>query len=135
MSSPLHSPASRRGFLLVVLASLCWGTSGVSGKIVADRTDLGPLDIAWHRRAIGPVVLLAGYALSRRRRAPAPAGPLARGTAMRLVLIGAGLAAYQLPSFAAVATAGVSIATLVALGLAPILIAVGAALLGHGRPD
>jgi DME family drug/metabolite transporter len=29
----------------------------------------------------------------------------------------------------------VSIATLVALGLAPLLIAVGAALLGHGRPD
>ena len=61
--------------------------------------------------------------------------PLSRGTAVRLVLIGAGLAAYQLAYFAAVATAGVSIATLVALGLAPLLIAVGAALLGHGRPD
>ena len=135
MSSPLHSPASRRGFLLVVLASLCWGTSGVSGKIVAERTDLGPLDIAWHRMAIGAVVLLAGYALSHRRRRAAPAGPLARGTKARLLLIGAGLAAYQLAYFAAVATAGVSVATLVALGLAPILIAVGAALLGHGRPD
>ena len=53
MSSPAL-PAARRGFLLVVLAALCWGTSGVSGRIVADRTDLGPLDIAWHRMAIGP---------------------------------------------------------------------------------
>jgi DME family drug/metabolite transporter len=133
MSTP-SSPAARRGFLLVVLASLCWGTSGISGAIVADRTDLGPLDIAWHRMAIGAVALLAGYLVSRSRR-PVPAAPIARGTAVRLFLIGAGLAAYQLAYFAAVATAGVSIATLVALGLAPLLIAVGAALLGHGRPD
>ena len=134
MSSPLAAPASRRGFLLVVLAALCWGTSGVSGRIVADRTDLGPLDIAWHRMAIGAVALLIGTALTRRRRAR-PATPVTRGTAVRLFLIGAGLAAYQLAYFAAVATAGVSIATLVALGLAPLLIAVGATLLGHGRPD
>jgi DME family drug/metabolite transporter len=134
MSSPLASPASRRGFLLVVLAALCWGTSGFSGRIVADRTDLGPLDIAWHRMAIGAAVLLIGTALTRRRRT-APATPLTRGTAVRLVLVGAGLAAYQVAYFAAVATAGVSIATLVALGLAPLLIAVGATVLGHGRPD
>jgi DME family drug/metabolite transporter len=134
MSSPLASPASRRGFLLVVLAALCWGTSGVSGRIVADRAGLGPLDIAWHRMAIGAVVLLIGTALTRRRRSGATT-PLTRGTAVRLVLVGAGLAAYQLAYFAAVATAGVSIATLVALGLAPLLIAVGATLLGHGRPD
>ena len=133
MSSPVAPVAARRGFLLVVLAALCWGTSGVSGRIVAERAGLGPLDIAWHRMAIGAVVLLAGFALTRSRRAAAPAA--GRGTAVRLALVGAGLAAYQFAYFAAVATAGVSIATLVALGLAPLLIAVGAALLGHGRPD
>ena len=129
----LTSAVARRGFLLVVLAALCWGTSGLSGAIVAERTDLGPLDIAWHRMAIGAVVLLAGFLLTRRR--PRPATPMTRGTAVRLALVASGLAAYQLAYFAAVATAGVSIATLVALGLAPLLIAVGAALLGHGRPD
>lgn len=134
MSSPVLPAASRRGFLLVVLAALCWGTSGISGAIVADRTDLGPLDIAWHRMAIGAVVLLTAFAVSRNRRS-APSGPMARGTAVRLGLVAAGLAAYQLAYFAAVAQAGVSIATLVALGLAPLLIAVGATMLGHGRPD
>ena len=136
MSSPELplSAASTRGFLLVVLAALCWGTSGVSGQIVADRAGLGPLDIAWHRMAIGAVVLVIGFAVTRRRRADA-ATPLTRGTALRLVLVAAGLAAYQLAYFAAVASAGVSSATLVALGLAPLLIAVGATLLGHGRPD
>lgn len=134
MSSPVLPAVSRRGFLLVVLAALCWGTSGASGKIVADRTDLGPLDIAWHRMAIGAVVLLVGFAVTSRRRS-APAVPVTRGTAVRLGLVAAGLAAYQLAYFAAVAQAGVSIATLVALGLAPLLIAVGATVLGHGRPD
>jgi drug/metabolite transporter, DME family len=128
------TPAARRGFLLVVLAALCWGTSGVSGRIVADRAGLGPLDIAWHRMAIGAVVLLTGHALTRHRRKGTTTA-LTRATAARLALVGAGLAAYQLAYFAAVATAGVSIATLVALGLAPLLIAVGATVLGHGRPE
>ena len=134
MSSPLVSAASRRGFLLVVLAAACWGTAGVSGRVVAARSGLGPLDIAWHRMAIGATVLLIARALSRRRRA-APTATLTRGTVVRLVLVGAGLGAYQLAYFAAVALAGVSISTLVALGLAPLLIAVGGTLLGHGRPD
>ncbi|MFW3172599.1 DMT family transporter [Geodermatophilus sp. CPCC 206100] len=132
-TSGAPTAAPSRGFVLVVLAALCWGTSGVSGRVVADRTDLGPLDIAWHRLAIGAAVLLAAHLLTRRR---AVAGaPLTRPVAARLALVAAGLAAYQLAYFAAVASAGVSIATLVALGLAPLLVAVGAALLGHGRPD
>jgi DME family drug/metabolite transporter len=129
----VSSPASRRGFALVVLAALCWGTSGISGRIVADRTDLSPLDIAWYRLAIGAVVLLAAWALTaRRRRTPVR---VTRPLALRLALIGVGLAAYQFAYFSAVARAGVSISTLVALGLAPLLIAIGAALLGHGRPS
>src|SRR3954451_17114226 len=136
MSTPSHrsSGAAAGGFPFVVLAALCWGTSGVSGRIVADRTDLGPLDIAWHRMAVGAVVLLAGYLLTRRRRPSSPV-PLTRPLALRLGLVGAGLAAYQLAFFAAVAEAGVSVSTLVALGLAPLLIALGAAALGHGRLD
>ena len=50
MSSPL-TPA--RGFVLVVLAAVCWGTSGITGDVVADRTGLDPLDVAWHRMAVG----------------------------------------------------------------------------------
>ena len=135
MSTRPARAAPRRGFLLVVLAALCWGTAGVSGSVVLERTDLGPLDVAWHRMAIGAVALHLVHLLTRRRRATTPAVPLTRGVVVRLLLVGAGLGAYQLAFFAAVPAAGVSIATLVALGLAPLLIAVGAALLGHGRPD
>ncbi|MGY1594516.1 DMT family transporter [Geodermatophilus sp. SYSU D00708] len=133
MPTPTPRASAARGFPLVVAAALCWGTSGVSGRIVADRTDLGPLDIAWHRMAVGAAVLLVAHLLTRRRRPVAV--PLTGPVALRLALVAAGLAAYQLAYFAAVASAGVSIATLVALGLAPLLITVGAALLGHGRPD
>src|SRR5829696_9113 len=120
-----------RGFVLVVLAALCWGTSGLTGDVVADRTGLDPLDIAWHRMAVGAAALLAVH-LVRARGAGTLRAP---GSWRPLIAVGAGLAAYQSAYFAAVATAGVSIATLVSLGLAPLLVAVGSAVLGHGRPD
>ena len=128
----MTGPTPARGFVLVVLAALCWGTSGITGDVVAERTGLDPLDIAWHRMAIGAAVLLAVH-LARTR--PADRGPLGRGLWSRLGAVGVGLAVYQSAYFAAVATAGVSIATLVSLGLAPLLVAVGSAVLGHGRPD
>jgi DME family drug/metabolite transporter len=140
MSLPSRSPlAARSGFLLVVLAALCWGTGGVSGRLVGERTDLTALDIAWYRMTVGAVALVAIHLASRvaaRRRPRAEAAvPVTRGLAVRLVLVGAGLGAYQLAYFAAVARAGVSVSTLVALGLAPLFVAVGSAVLGHGRPD
>ncbi len=131
MSSPTTVPSPARGFALVVLAALCWGTSGITGDLVADRTGLDPLDIAWHRMAIGAAVLGAVH-LARR---PGAGTPLTGGLRWRLLAVGTGLAVYQSAYFAAVATAGVSIATLVSLGLAPLLVAVGSAVLGHGRPD
>jgi DME family drug/metabolite transporter len=130
--SPLSTTAARRGFLLVVLAAACWGTAGFTGRLVQEHGRLGALDIAWYRMAIGTVVLLAARLLGRRRTAP-PAR-ITRPVALRLVLIGAGLGGYQLAYFAAVARAGVSISTLVALGLAPLFVAVATILLGHGRP-
>ncbi|MPQ98004.1 EamA family transporter [Modestobacter sp. I12A-02628] len=120
--------------MLVVLAALSWGTSGLTGSVVTARTDLAPLDVAWHRMAIGAAVLVAVHLAARHRRS-APAVPVTRPVVVRLVLVAAGLATYQTSYFLAVQDAGVSIATLVALGAAPVLITTGAAVLGHDRPD
>ena len=79
-------PSPARGFALVVLAALCWGTSGLTGDVVADRTGLDPLDIAWHRMAIGAAVLVAVH-LARTRD---PRTPLAVGLRWRLVAVGGG---------------------------------------------
>ena len=132
MSSP-SSAAPNRGFLLVVLAALCWGTAGITGRLVSERTDLGPLDVAWYRMAVGAVALVAVHLVGRRRASPSPAPT--RPVVLRLLLVGAGLGGYQLAYFSAVARAGVSISTLVALGLAPLFVAVAGAVLGHGRPE
>lgn len=132
-STALPGRGSRRGFLLVVLAALCWGTAGFTGRLVQQRSDLTALDVAWYRMAVATGVLVVAWLVGRRRAAPVPR--LARPVAVRLVLIASGLGAYQLAYFAAVARAGVSVSTLVALGLAPLFVAVGALLLGHGRPD
>src|SRR3954454_16995038 len=107
-----------RGFLLVGLAALSWGTSGIVGHVVADRTGLDPLDIASHRMAIASAALLA-VRLARRHdgRHDRARPPLTGGLRWRLVPGGAGLAVYQCAYFAAVATAGGSIATLVPLRL------------------
>lgn len=127
--------AARRGFFLVLLAALCWGTAGISGRVVADRTGLSALDIAWYRMAIGAALLLVARLAGRRRPRLAAPVRLTRPLVVRLGLVGAGLAAYQLAFFAAVARVGVSVPTLVALGTAPLFIALGGAVLGHDRPD
>ena len=58
LDMPARTTAAR-GSALVVLAALCWGTSGITGDVVADRTDLDPLDVAWHRMAIGDSAAVA----------------------------------------------------------------------------
>jgi DME family drug/metabolite transporter len=53
-----------------------------------------------------------------------PAGNAARIHLRALVLVGIGMAVYQASFFVAVNMAGVSLATLVALGLSPVLVTV-----------
>jgi len=132
MSVSSTQPAPR-GFLLVVLAALCWGTAGFSGRLIEQHSDLRALDIAWYRMAIAAVALLAVHLAGSRRREAAPRAT--RPVVVRLVLIATGLGGYQLAYFAAVAMAGVSISTLVALGLAPLFVAIATIALGHGRPQ
>ncbi len=108
----------RLGLAQISLTGILWGTTGVVVRVVRDHSGLGPAAIGFYRLAIAAVVLLA-FALPRGglvtafRRAP-----------VALLLTGAGLGAYQALYFLAVAQAGVSVATVVSLGLAPVLIAV-----------
>jgi len=37
----------RTGFLLLVATGLIWGTIGVAGRLVFDRTDLDALEVSW----------------------------------------------------------------------------------------
>lgn len=105
------------GLFLVAGAAALWGTSGLTAT-VAYRRGLEPLAVSFARMAVGALVL---FVLDHGSRTPASLSISERG---RLLVIGAGLAVYQAGFFVAVERAGVSIATLVTLGLAPVLVTV-----------
>ncbi len=136
---PMAGPEARpvgtrrsRGPVLVVLAAVCWGTGGLAGSVLADVSGLSPIAVGTYRLLVAAVVLLALHALrGRLGRLLSVVRTLAarRDDAGRVVGVGAGLALFQVCYFLAVQAVGVSVATMLTLGLAPVLVTVGAALL------
>lgn len=124
--------ASRRpGPAFVVLAAVCWGTGGLAGSVLGGVSGLSPLAVGSYRLLVAAAVLLAVQAVLR-------GGALARtvctllgtrGDAVRVLGVGVGLAVFQLCYFVAVQALGVSIATLLTLGLAPVLVTLAARVL------
>ncbi|WP_035125850.1 DMT family transporter [Conexibacter woesei] len=111
--------------LQVLLAALCFGTTGTAQALGPDGTSA--MTVGAVRIAIGALLLLAVQAVATRRRegqrlavASGARWPLAP------VVVGAvGVAGYQLCFFAAVKDTGVAVGTVVALGSAPALAGLG----------
>jgi DME family drug/metabolite transporter len=124
-------PAHRPGPALVVLAAVCWGTGGLAGSVLGSASDLSPLAVGSYRLLVAAAVLLAVRAAVRGEALAATVrGLLARGAdGVRVLGVGVGLAVFQLCYFVAVRALGVSIATLLTLGLAPVLVTVAARVL------
>ena len=122
--------AARVGLLHVSLAGVLWGTGGLTVQLVRDVTPMSPLTLSVYRMVIAAAVLGAAVLVVH------------RGAQLRAVLadrpghavaVGCGTAAYQALYFGAVVTAGVTVATVVALGLAPVLLTVSDAVLERRR--
>src|SRR5215217_6352851 len=98
--------------LQVLLAALCFGTTGTAQALGPDGID--PAAVGSARIAVGGALLVLVALAMRRAGGPrwAP-GPVLAGAA--------GVAAYQAAFFAAVADTGVAVGTIVALGSAPAL--------------
>jgi DME family drug/metabolite transporter len=99
--------------LHVLLAAICFGTTGTAQALGPDGIDPAALGAA---RVLVGGALLAAVALLLRRGASGPRW--ARGT---VIAGAAGVAVYQASFFAAVADTGVAVGTIVALGSAPTL--------------
>lgn len=110
-------PAS--GLLLVCLAGVIWGTIGPGVKLVHEGSGLSPLTISAYR-ALAALVMLLGLVLGMRRLATS--WSRARLQWRRALVVGGLTAVFQLLFFLAVVTTGVSIATVVCLGFAPVLL-------------
>ncbi|MFD7731076.1 DMT family transporter [Kitasatospora phosalacinea] len=121
----LHSSAlpARRGLLYVALAATAWGTAGAAAALLFQRSGLGPLALTFWRSVGGAAVLLA----LRPFTGPRPAA--ARPAVGRILLNGLGLTLFQAAYFLAVRHTGLAVATVVTLGSAPVLVALGGRLL------
>jgi drug/metabolite transporter, DME family len=106
------------GLFHLTMSGLMLGTGGLTGRLLTRETGLSPVAVAGYRLALGGL-LIVGYLVAGGGRAP-------RGRAawVRVAVVGALAAAYQACYFASAALTSVSLATLVAIGALPVLVAV-----------
>ncbi|WP_380167039.1 DMT family transporter [Jannaschia sp. R86511] len=131
-AAPVSAPHVGRGPLLVVVAAVCWGTGGLAGDVLGDVSGLSPVAVGAYRLLVAAVVLLVLQTLGGgpgRLRAVVATLVRRPGDLWRVVGVGTGLAVFQLCYFLAVRAVGVSVATMLTLGLAPVLVTLGGALL------
>lgn len=130
-----------RGLVPVIAAGILWGTIGPAVEQLHRHGGLRSLDISFWRFVIASLAMTAFALSAGRSRWPAgeAAGrrrgrPAARSIGVGL-LCGASSAVSQLCYFAALGELGIGPATLVALGLGPLLVALGEATFLGRRPS
>jgi drug/metabolite transporter (DMT)-like permease len=130
LARPLPSTRSARsGVLAISAGAVFWGTTGSVVRYVHAATGLSAAAIGCYRLGIAAVVLIAV-----RPRAVLRGLRSASARPTLLLVSGAGLGAYQALYFLGVQLAGVSVATLVSVGLAPVITTLGAAIGRRRRP-
>jgi DME family drug/metabolite transporter len=115
-----------RGIVLIALAAMSWGTTGSVTTVLVRSADASPLLIGVARLWLA-ALLLAGAA-----RVLAPPLAIDHADRWRSVLAGAAMAVFQAAYFSAVTLTGITVAALVAICSAPLVIAaLAATLLGE----
>jgi DME family drug/metabolite transporter len=127
-AAPAAARSRRRGALLcLVLSGLLWGTGGLTGSLLGRIAGLPALSVAAYRLTAGGALIVAYLALTSRR------WPSGRAAWTRIVVIGLLAALFQGCYFTAVSLTSVSLATLITIGSAPVIVLVADAVLGrHG---
>ncbi|MFE7559392.1 EamA family transporter [Kitasatospora sp. NPDC057500] len=130
--APASTPAPRRpgalaGPLPVLAAAVLWGTTGTAGSLAP--ADAPAAAIGCAGLALGGLLLLLSDRTAR--SLPRTCPPRDR----RLLLLGAlAVAGYPVTFYPAVARTGVAVATVIALGSAPVFTGLLARLTGGPRP-
>ena len=119
----LHAIAPR-GILLVLTAALLWGTGGVVKQTIAELAPTNALSIAFFRMGFSVPVLGLVCAFVLRSNM----FRVGRRDLAITLCIGGLTGIYQALYFAAISEVGVSIATLMALCVAPVVVAIESAL-------
>jgi DME family drug/metabolite transporter len=114
--------------LLLAVTGVLWGSIGLVSRLLQDRGELAVTIVFWRfvcaSAVLAPVLGPAGLrTLTRQARRPT-----------RIVAVALGFLAAQLLYIYAVRDVGVAIATLIALGLAPVILTFTEALATRTRP-
>ncbi len=123
MSSHVLS-AERRGTWSILSAGLLWGTTGVTTQFIYNVSSTNALSVAFMRLGIcALVLLLCGLRVLGRRMWQARGRDL-----LLMVFLGVMQAIFQFTYLAAIPECGITIATLIALCVAPVLVVLYSAL-------
>jgi drug/metabolite transporter, DME family len=124
--------SARLGLLQVCAAGVLWGTGGLVVTLLHERDGLGAMTVSAWRMALAAVALVAFAAVTGRARTVVET---MRTHPVPAVVVGCGTALYQGLYFVSVLLVGVSVATVVSLGLAPVLAAAWEHLAARTRPS
>lgn len=116
-----HPRSARVGLVQISAAGVLWGTGGLAVQLIRDITPMSVLTISAYRMLIAAAVLVAVLAVLRQLSGVVS---LLRERPVHAVLVGVSTATYQALYFGAVVSVGVTVATVVSLGLAPLLLSV-----------
>ncbi|GAA1127371.1 DMT family transporter [Nocardioides aquiterrae] len=124
--------SARLGLAQICLAGVLWGTGGLAVRVLRDAEPLSIVTISAWRMLIGAVFLLAVVALARQA---GTLRDLLRHQPARVAAVGVATAAYQALYFAGVVAVGVTVSTVVSLGLAPVIVTVVESVRRRRSPD
>jgi DME family drug/metabolite transporter len=108
-----------RDFVFVILAGVLWGGGGVVGVLMVRHTGMEPLSVAMWRMLIAGVAMLGFLAVVGRLHL----GSFTRPMWVRSLATGALTAAFEGLLFTALSLASVGLTTLIAIGSAPVFVA------------
>ncbi|MFE5341893.1 EamA family transporter [Isoptericola sp. NPDC056578] len=121
---------ARGGAVLVAAGALLWGTGGVAAATIAAHSAMSPTAVSALRLLGGGLAVLAVTAATGQLRRV----PRTRASARHVALTAALTAVFGAAYFQSVAHVGVAVATVVALGAAPLVVAARAAVRARRLP-
>lgn len=123
---------ARIGLLQVSLAGVLWGTGGLAVHVIREAEPMSVVSISAWRMLIGAVALLVAVAVARQL---GDLRALVRRRPWHVLLIGAATATYQALYFAAIVWVGVTVSTVVSLGIAPVIVTIVESVRRRTRPS
>ena len=126
-TAPSVSRPAAAALCCLVAAGLLWGTGGLTGTLLGRAAGASPLFVAALRLLVGGGLIIVFRVAPRRR------WPIGRAAWTRVTVTGLLAATFQAAYFSAVSLTSVSLATLITIGGAPVIVTVAEAVLGRKR--